>query len=71
MDPGAAGKDQSRDREATGVDVLGKVYALVTAKHGLGWSPSEFWNATTRETWIAIDEAEKHAKLMAKHAGGT
>ncbi|REF69650.1 phage tail assembly chaperone [Paracoccus versutus] len=40
------------------------MFKTATAKHGLGWTPSEFWAATPRELWAAIEAAEEEAKAI-------
>ena len=40
------------------------MFKVATAKHGLGWPPSDFFAATPRQVWAALDELEHHNELL-------
>jgi len=42
------------------------MFKLATAKHGLAWTPSEFWNAAPYELWLALEELEQYNARIAE-----
>lgn len=45
------------------------MFKMAMAKHGLGWTPSEFWAATPKELWAAIEAAEQEAEAIRARSG--
>lgn len=42
------------------------MFETATAKHGLGWSNSQFWKSTPQELFAALEVAEEHAEAIRK-----